>query len=61
MAVLDGEVTEGFLEEVLLGIIGRCLLGPDLFIWAFQSMTLSLTWLGFFLALAYLEEFSCHS
>lgn len=43
IATLDGEVREGFPEVVLLEVIGRCLLGPDICIWALQTLTLSPT------------------
>lgn len=43
IATLDGEVRKGFPERVLLEVIGRCLLGLDIYIWALQSLTLSTT------------------
>lgn len=43
IATLDGEVRKGLPEKVLLEVIGRCLLGLDICIWALQILTLNTT------------------
>lgn len=43
LAAFDGEVREGFPEEAVLKVIGRCLLGSEIYIWALQTLALSPT------------------